>query len=117
MAGTNCSALVAREDRLIDRAAAILERRFLAVRGPKLDSAIAAKRFVAFKLSRYRREVFLAIWVNAQIRVVAIEEVSRGSLFQTTVHPRELVRSAIEKNAASTGQFRSGRRPCPAAPR
>jgi len=100
MADLNSTALVAREDRLIERAAGILERRFLAVRGPKLDNASAAKHYVALKLSRYRREVFLAIWVDAKIRVIEIEEVSRGTLFQTVIYPREMVRSAIEKNAA-----------------
>jgi DNA repair protein RadC len=93
--------LTAREEMVIDRACRIMERSFVAPDGPALDSSQAARRFVALKLGRYRREVFLAIWLNAQFRVIAVEEVSKGTITQTVVYGREIARSALEHNAAA----------------
>ena len=100
MAEVDSSSLTAREDRAILRAVQILERRYLAKRGPTIQSSLDAKKLVAFKLARYKREVFLAIWLDAPGHVLGIEEVSRGTITSVQIHPRELVRSAIKLNAA-----------------
>jgi len=99
MANGHSTNLVAREDRTIQRAVKIIEQRFLAQHGPKIDGPAAARRYAALKLARYKREVFLAIWLDALGRVLGIEEVSLGTITEVVIHPRELVRSAIKFNA------------------
>ena len=45
-------------------------------------------------------ETFHAIWVDAQQRVLHTEELSRGTIHTTEVYPREIIRRALEVNAA-----------------
>jgi DNA repair protein RadC len=47
-------------------------------------------------------EVFVGVFLDAQNRVVAVEELFRGTLTQTSVYPREIVKRALHHNAAST---------------
>jgi DNA repair protein RadC len=46
-------------------------------------------------------EVFVCLWPDAQHRVVKTEEVFRGTLTQTSVYPREIVKNALAVNAAA----------------
>lgn len=46
-------------------------------------------------------EVFVVMFLDAQNRLIAAEEMFRGTLTQTSVYPREIVKRAIEHNAAS----------------
>ena len=46
-------------------------------------------------------EVFVAVFLTAQNRVIAVEELFRGTLTETRVYPRELVRRALANNAAA----------------
>ena len=45
-------------------------------------------------------EVFWAIYLNAQSRVIGIEEITRGILNASLVHPREVFRGAIAAGAS-----------------
>ncbi|OQS33578.1 RadC family protein [Chromobacterium haemolyticum] len=45
-------------------------------------------------------EVFVAVFLTVQNRVIAVEELFRGTLTETRVYPRELVRRALANNAA-----------------
>ncbi|MFP4039545.1 MAG: RadC family protein [Desulfosudaceae bacterium] len=47
------------------------------------------------------REVFLGIFLDAKNRVLAVETLSRGTLTQSSVYPREVVRRALAKQAAA----------------
>jgi DNA repair protein RadC len=46
-------------------------------------------------------EVFVVVFLDAQHRVVASEELFRGTLTQTSVYPREVVKRALHHNAAA----------------
>ena len=46
-------------------------------------------------------EVFVALFLDAQNRVIGIEELFRGTLTQTSVYPREVVKRALHHNAAA----------------
>lgn len=46
-------------------------------------------------------ESFLVLFVDAQYRLIAAEEMFRGTLTQTSVYPREVVKRALELNAAA----------------
>jgi DNA repair protein RadC len=45
--------------------------------------------------------VFLALYLDAQHRLIEAEELFRGTLTQTSVYPREVVKGALARNAAA----------------
>ena len=69
--------------------------------GDALGSPAAVRDFLRLTLAGREREVFLAVLLDAQNRVLACEELFRGTLTQTSVYPREVVRCALEHNAAA----------------
>jgi DNA repair protein RadC len=46
-------------------------------------------------------ESFVVLFLDAQNRVIEVEELFRGTLTQTYVYPREVVKAALKHNAAS----------------
>jgi DNA repair protein RadC len=57
--------------------------------------------FLRLTLLGRDHEVFLAVMLDAQNRVIACEELFRGTLTQTSVYPREVVKCALAHNAAA----------------
>lgn len=57
--------------------------------------------YLVLKLGALTREVFLVMFLDAQNRLSATEEMFSGTLTQTSVYPREVVKRAIHHNAAS----------------
>ena len=81
-----------------------LARRSLAQRlaaTPVFDSPAAVKEFVRLQLAPRRHEVFAVLFLDAQNRLIALEELFRGTLTQTSVYPREVARRALERHAAA----------------
>ena len=66
-----------------------------------LSSPQAVRDYLRLTLSRLPHEVFVAVFLTAQNRVIAVEELFRGTLTQTSVYPRELVKQALAHNAAA----------------
>lgn len=58
-------------------------------------------RFVAMSLQHSPHEVFAVLFLDARNRLLAAEELFRGTLSQTVVYPREVARRALERNAAA----------------
>ena len=58
-------------------------------------------RFVALSLQHCPHEVFAVLFLDARNRLLAAEELFRGTLSQTVVYPREVARRALERNAAA----------------
>ena len=52
-------------------------------------------------LARNDREVFVVVMLDAQHHVKATEELFHGTLTQTSVYPREVVKCALRHNAAA----------------
>ncbi|MBE0624531.1 MAG: DNA repair protein RadC [Burkholderiales bacterium] len=69
--------------------------------GDALGSPAAVRDFLRLTLAKREHEVFLAVLLDAQNRVLACEELFRGTLTQTSVYPREVVKCALEHNAAA----------------
>jgi DNA repair protein RadC len=69
--------------------------------GDALGSPAAVRDFLRLSLANREHEVFLAVMVDAQNRVLASEELFRGTLTQTSVYPREVVKCALACNAAA----------------
>jgi DNA repair protein RadC len=69
--------------------------------GDALSSPGAVRDFLRLTLARREHEVFLSVLLDAQNRVLACEELFRGTLTQTSVYPREVVKCALAHNAAA----------------
>jgi DNA repair protein RadC len=68
---------------------------------PVFDSPMKVKDFVALRLGGLPHEVFAVLWLDAQHRLIDMQELFRGSLAQTSVYPREVLRQALELNAGA----------------
>lgn len=66
-----------------------------------LASPQAVRDYLCLKLGALNREVFLVLFLDPQNRVIASEEMFSGSLTQTSVYPREVVKRALHHNAAA----------------
>jgi len=66
-----------------------------------LTSPGAVRDYLKLALGSRQHEVFVCVWLDAQHRVTACEEAFRGTLTQTSVYPREIVKAALAKNAAA----------------
>ena len=66
-----------------------------------LTSPQAVRDYLRLTLGGREHEVFVVIFLDAQHRVLATEELFRGTLTQTSVYPREIVKAALKANAAA----------------
>lgn len=66
-----------------------------------LSSPKQVRDYLCLKLGSLSREVFIVLFLDAQNRVLAQEELFSGTLTQTSVYPREVVKRALHHNAAS----------------
>ncbi len=66
-----------------------------------LNNPKAVKEFLARHFLGYCEEHFVAFWLDAHNRLIAFEELFRGTLMQTSVYPREVVKWALKHNASS----------------
>jgi len=69
--------------------------------GSALSSPAAVREYLRLRLQALPHEVFAALFLDAQNRVIGIEELFRGTLTQTSVYPREVVKRALHHNAGA----------------
>jgi DNA repair protein RadC len=86
--------------------AAVLElaRRSLAQQlgqHPVFDSPERVKDFLRLHISHLNHEVFGVLFLDAQHRMLRFKELFRGTLTQTSVYPREVVKEALACHAAA----------------
>lgn len=87
------------DDVLIEQALAVLDKRIRG--GDHLSSPGAVRDYLRLLLAGKDYEVFTVVLLDAQNRVVQCEEMFRGTLTQTSVYPREVVKLALAENAAA----------------
>jgi DNA repair protein RadC len=68
---------------------------------PVFDAPAKVKDYLHLQLGDRAHEVFAVLFLDAQSRLVRLEEMFRGTLTQTSVYPREVVRRALTLNCAS----------------
>ena len=90
----------AREDQAIYRAMHLLEKR-LRKPGEMFNSESKVRQYLVLNLAGYEREVFSALWLDSQHRLMAAEHLFAGTLTQTSVYPREVARRCLQMNAAA----------------
>ena len=66
-----------------------------------LNSPQAVRDYLVLKLGSLTKEVFLVLFLNTQNHLVATEEMFAGTLTQTSVYPREVIKRALHHNAAA----------------
>src|SRR5262245_1063432 len=66
-----------------------------------LTSPGAVRDYLRIAIGGRPYEVFVCIWLDAQHRVIKFDEPFRGTLTQTSVYPREVVKMALQTNAAA----------------
>jgi DNA repair protein RadC len=86
-------------DQIIQQALEILDRRMRAA--PTLSSPTAVRDYLRLSLHDRAHEVFVCVFLDSQHRVIACDELFRGTLAQTSVYPREVVKAALAHNAAA----------------
>lgn len=69
--------------------------------GALLTSPAAVRDYLRLAIGARQQEVFVCLWLDAQHRVIRFDEPFRGTLTQTSVYPREIVKAALEVNAAA----------------
>jgi DNA repair protein RadC len=70
-------------------------------RGFLLTAPSAAREYLAVRLGGLEHEVFAVVFLDAQNRVIEYEEMFRGTVSQTAVYPREVVKAALALNASA----------------
>ena len=68
---------------------------------PVFESPTQVKQYAQLLLAELPYEVFTVMFLDAQHRLLHTQEMFRGTLSQTSVHPREVVRRALALNAAA----------------
>jgi DNA repair protein RadC len=91
------------DDSVVAHALSILESRIK--RGPVLSSPDAVKSFLRLLVGGLEREVFGTVFLDAQHNVISHEIMFTGTLSQTSVYPREIVKAALLKNAGAVILF------------
>jgi len=81
-----------------------IARRSVAARlreAPVFDAPAAVRHFLQLQIATRPYEVFAVLFLDTQQRLIAFEELFRGTLAQTSVYPREVVKRALALNAAA----------------
>ena len=65
------------------------------------DTPSRVKDYLRLRLAQREHEVFAVLFLDAQNQLLKMEEMFRGTLTQTSVYPREVVKRALELNAAA----------------
>lgn len=87
------------QDQIIRRALSILAGR--ARNASALTSPDSVRQYLQLLLHGREHEVFVCVFLDAQHRLIAADELFRGTLAQTAVYPREVVKAALAHNAAA----------------
>ena len=69
--------------------------------GPALLNPQATRDYLRVRLRDLPHEVFCCLYLDNRHRVIAFEELFRGTLDGASVHPREVVKHALAHNAAA----------------
>lgn len=70
-------------------------------RGPVMDSPQAFKDWLRLHCAGLEHEVFLVLYLSASHALIESEQLFRGTLAQTSVYPREVVKGALARNCGA----------------
>jgi DNA repair protein RadC len=87
------------EQEIIAFSQEIISTRFK--RGTSITSPQDSVDFLQVKIGHYEHEVFAALFLDSKNRVIAFEELFKGTIDQASVYPREVAKRALHHNAAA----------------
>ena len=88
------------DEDVIRMAVGIINHRF-GLKRASLNSPTLVRDYLKLTLTDKTHEVFVCVFIDAQNRVIAVDELFRGTLTQTSVYPREVVKAALHHNCAA----------------
>lgn len=90
------------DNEIIEHALSILEDRMrYHSKQMSFTSPDAVRNYLKLKLAESEREVFACLFLDNRHRLIAYEELFYGTIDGASVHPREVVKSALKHNAAA----------------
>lgn len=87
------------EDLILQQAKTIIENRY--IRGQQLLSVQEVRDYLMVKLAPLEHEVFGCLLLDNQQRILAYQELFRGTINGVNVYPREVVKLSLGYNAAA----------------
>jgi DNA repair protein RadC len=90
---------VASADEILSQAWGVLAERVKP--GVTLSSPQDVKDYLRLEIGLLEHEVFCVVFLDAQHRVIELRQMFRGTVTQTSVYPREVVKEALQLNAAA----------------
>lgn len=66
-----------------------------------IESPAALRDWLRLYCADLQHEVFVVVFLDAHHRVLDVEQMFRGTITQTSVYPREIVKAALARNAAA----------------
>lgn len=89
----------ARAEEVLSQARRVLSQRVR--RGATMSSPQAVKDHLRLEIGGLEHEVFCVLFLDAQHRIIVLKQMFRGTVTQTSVYPREVVKEALAQNAAA----------------
>jgi DNA repair protein RadC len=89
----------ASSEEVLQQARRVLSQRVR--RGATMSSPEAVKDYLRVQLGVLEHEVFCVLFLDAQHRIIALKQMFRGTVTQTSVYPREVVKEALAVNSAA----------------
>lgn len=71
------------------------------IRGEAFNDCNLTKNYLKHRLRAYPHEVFACLFLDNQHRMIVFEELFRGTIDGASVYPREVVKQALQHNAAA----------------
>jgi|GEM_PF-880009 len=101
MAKQHSTTTESKQDKTITQAISLLYAQLKQPKTESLNDPSKVKQYLTLALSKEEREVFMVLFLDARNRLIESEIMFNGTLTQTSVYPREVVKQALVHNAAS----------------
>lgn len=85
---------------IIARARSVIGQRFRSG-SPALNAPARTREFLKLQLATREHEIFAALFLDNRHRLIEYVELFRGTIDGASVHPREVVKEALARNAAA----------------
>ena len=89
---------------VLHRAQALIAQRYRAG-SPVMSSPALTREFLRVRLGACEHEIFGILHLDGRHRLIAVEDLFRGTISSASVHPREVVKAVLAQNAAAVLLF------------